>query len=70
MLLLRQMPGAVHVVVVAHPVQILFARIAVVGEKNIVIIGAAKMRPAFLAEQHIVETDAVARRIHMQLADA
>ena len=63
------MPGPVHVVVVVHPPGELLADMPALGQKHLVVVDAAEMRAAFLGQHHVVETDAVARRIDVQLPD-
>ena len=57
-----------HVVVVVHAVAELLAGIAAIGEVHVVVVDRAQMRPAFLGEDDVVEADAVARRVDVQLA--
>ena len=48
---LGEMPGAVMVFVVAHAVTELFPGMALVGEKNVVVVDCAKLRTAFLSQE-------------------
>jgi len=64
----RQVPRRPAVFVVAHAVQELRPGMARVGQRDFVIVGPAEMRAPFLGAQHVVETDAVAHRVDVQLA--
>ena len=69
MAVLRQVPGPPAIFVVRHAVQVAAARIALVGQEQVVIVRPAEVGSPFLAEDDVVEADPVARRIYMQLAD-
>ena len=64
------MPGPHRVAVVAHGMGQLLAAVAVVVQVALVVVAAAaQVVTAFLVEDHVVEADAVALRIDVQLAD-
>ena len=66
---LRQMPGPELVAVVRHPVRVALSGQPVVGQPEIPVVGPAELRPALLVRHHLLEADAVTRRIDVQLSD-
>ena len=65
----RQVPRAADVAVVAHAVAELPAGEALVAEEQLVVVGHAVLGAALLVQNHVVEADAVALRVDVQLAD-
>ena len=65
-----QVPGAKRVFVVAHTVGETRSGVALVGEKEVVVVDGAEVRPALLIEDDLVETDAVALGVDVEFADA
>ena len=66
--MLRQVPGAAHVAVVAHAVVELPAGIAGISEEQLVVVGDPVLGAALFIQDHVVEADAVALGIDVQLA--
>ena len=62
------MIGAEGVFVVAHAVGKAHARMAFIREEEIVVVNSPQVRSALFVEEHVVETDAVALGIDMELA--
>ena len=65
----RQMPRPRRVIVVAHAVVELAARVAPLGKERFVVVHDAVLGPALFVQHHVVESDSVALRVNMQLAD-
>ena len=66
---LRQMIGAEGIFVVAHAVGKAHPRMALVREEEIVVVNSTQVRSALFVEQHVVEADAVALGIDVELAN-
>ena len=63
------MPRAGFVVVVPHAVAELLARVALLGQKNLVVVlTTTQVVTALLVEEHVVEADAVPLRVDVELS--
>ena len=65
-----QVPRAEGVFVVAHAVGKPHARMALVREEEIVVVNSTQVRSALFVEEHVVETNAVALGIDVELANS
>ena len=61
--------GQEGVFVVAHAVGKPHARMALVREEEIVVVNSPQVRPSLFVEEHVVETNAVALGIDVELAN-